>query len=67
MSLLTSRLNRRRMIAVAVCLTFGLAISHWASIESASGNRASAGDGLAPIRLELQFQGRWEKRLQLKR
>ncbi len=61
-----SRLNRRRAIALAICLTLCSAL-FWLTESEAIRNPEKAVNGLAPVRLNLQFQSRWEKRFDLKR
>ena len=62
--------KRKRAISLAVCLIFCSFLCLYFGSE-ASKVAGSAGDrvasGLAPFRLSLKFQRRWEKRLDLKR
>src|SRR5262245_49799623 len=60
------RHNRRRAISFAVCLPLFLLLFWWNSSE-ASRNRGQAVARLSPVHLNLQFQGRWEKRIALQR
>ncbi len=62
MLLLKRQRNFRRAISLAFCLILWLAFSWWVNHEA-----DSAAGGLAPFRLNWQFQGRWEKRIELKR
>src|SRR5262245_25037355 len=64
MRLPKSRLNRRRAISLAICLTLCFAM-FWLADSKASRNPEKAVNGLAPVRLNLQFRGRWEKRVDL--
>jgi len=66
MPLPKSRLNRRRAISLAICLTLCSAL-FWLTESNASHKPEKAVNSLAPARLNLQFQGRWEKRFELKR
>ncbi len=66
MLLLKLRLNRRRAISLALCLSFCSAL-FWLSESKASRTPEEAVNGLSSARLNLQFQGRWEKRFDLKR
>src|ERR1044072_21612 len=63
-------LKRKRAISLAVCLIFcallGLHFGGEVSQVIGSTTEKAAG-GLAPLRLSLQVQGRWEKRLDLQR
>lgn len=58
--------NRRRAISFAVCLTLVAALFWWNSSQANLIAEKTA-TGLAPVKLNLPFQGQWEKRLQLKR
>ena len=66
MPLPKSHLNRRRAIALAICLTLCSTL-FWLTESEAIRNPEKAVNSLAPFRLNLQFQGRWEKRFDLKR
>src|SRR5262252_1172541 len=61
-----SNLNHGRAASLAICLTLYSAL-FWMADSKASRNPEKAASGLAPVRLNLQFQGRWEKRLALQR
>src|SRR5215831_6779915 len=61
-----SNLNHGRAASLAICLTLCSAL-FWMADSKASRNPEKAASGLAPVRLNLQFQGRWEKRLALQR
>lgn len=56
--------GRRKAIALATCLMIGVGLS-WC-VGEASRAPEQAASGLSPVRLQLQFQGRWEKRFALK-
>ncbi|MCI0662159.1 MAG: hypothetical protein L0220_13895, partial [Acidobacteria bacterium] len=60
------RRNLKRGILVAACLTFSAAFFWWGGSE-ARRYPEGAGARLAPVSQNLQFQGRWEKRFDLKR
>src|SRR5262249_25144999 len=66
MPLPKSHLNRRRGAALAICLTLCSALS-WLAESKAGGKPEKSVNDLAPVRLNLQFQGPWEKRFDLKR
>jgi len=66
MPLPKSHLNRRRALALAICLTLCSAL-FWLAESKASRNPEKAAPGLAPVRLNFQFRGPWEKRFDLKR
>ncbi len=66
MSLQISRRNCKRAILLAGCLVLGVALFWWDSSE-AHRYVEKSGNGLSPVRLNWQFQGRWEKRFDLKR
>lgn len=66
MSLAKHNLAGRRLISFAVCLVF-LSLLFWFNNSEASRGPVQNGSALAPIRLNLQFQKRWEKRIVLKR
>src|SRR5262245_33178247 len=66
MPLPKSHLNRRRAIALAICLILCSAL-FWLAESEASRNPEKAVNRLAPVQLNLQFQGPWEKRFDLKR
>src|SRR5262245_31310945 len=59
-------LKSRRAISFAVCLTLFSLLFWWNSSE-ARRYPERAEKSLAPVRMNLQFQGRWEKRFDLKR
>src|SRR5499426_4078048 len=61
-----SNLHHRRAVSLAICLTLCSAL-FWMADSKASRNPEKAANGLAPVRLNLQFRGRWEKRLALQR
>src|SRR5262249_1761537 len=61
-----SNLYRRRAITLAICLTLCSAL-FWMADSKASRSTERTVNGLAPVRLNLQFRGRWEKRFDLKR
>src|SRR5262252_10876871 len=61
-----SNLNHGRAVSLAICLTLCSAL-FWTADSKAGRNPEKAAGGLAPVRLNLQFQGRWEKRLALQR
>src|SRR5262249_11200367 len=56
----------RRVISLAIYLTLCSVLFWWNSGE-ASRYRGQAVAGLSPVHLNLQFQGRWEKRFALQR
>ena len=63
-------LKRKRAISLAVCLIFCsfLCLYFVSEASRVAGSPAGqAANGLAPLRLSLKFQGRWEKRVDLKR
>lgn len=59
-------LNHRRIIAFAICLTL-LSLFLWKNNGEASRPMKPAAVGLSPVKLTLQFSGKWEKRLALQR
>jgi hypothetical protein len=61
-----SNLYHRRVVSLAICLTLCSTLV-WMADSKASPNREKAANGLTPVRLNLQFRGRWEKRLALQR
>src|SRR5262245_11883337 len=70
MHLLNPPANHKRVFLLAVSLTLWLALS-WSIDGDADGRAAGepgkAESGLAPFRLNLRVEGRWEKRFDLKR
>ncbi|MGH9768790.1 MAG: hypothetical protein ACREAB_15270, partial [Blastocatellia bacterium] len=66
MSLRKSRHNPKRAILLAGCLAFAVAL-FWLNNSEAHRYTERSGNELAPVRLILQFQSRWEKRLVLQR
>src|SRR5262245_33329111 len=58
----------KRAIPLTICLIFCsfLCLYFAGEVSKVAGSEMVA-DSLAPLRLSLQFQGRWEKRLNLKR
>ncbi len=66
MSLRKSRHNLKRAILLAGCLAFAVALFRFNGSEARQ-YAETPGNGLAPVRLSLQFQSRWEKRFDLKR
>ncbi|HEY7182248.1 MAG TPA: HEAT repeat domain-containing protein [Blastocatellia bacterium] len=67
MSLRRSRHDLERAILLAVCFAFGVAFFGLNDIEARRHAEKSGTGLLAPVRLNLRFQGRWEKRFDLKR
>ncbi|HZF40846.1 MAG TPA: hypothetical protein VE715_18640, partial [Blastocatellia bacterium] len=59
-------LFHRRAISLVVYLIVFSAL-FWLNSSEASHNPQRTGHSLSPVSLNLQFQGRWEKRLDLKR
>ncbi len=66
MTLQKSRHNLKRAILLAGCLAFAVILFRLNSSEARRHTEKSE-NGLASVRLNLQFQGRWEKRFDLKR
>src|SRR5687767_13895628 len=56
----------RRVVSLAICLTLCSAL-FWAPDSKAGCNPEKAVNELTPVRLNLRFQGGWEKRFDLKR
>ncbi len=56
--------DHRRAIALAVCVTLVLVVAWWGSTEA---SRAQPNRRISRSRVDLQFQRRWEKRLELER
>ena len=59
-------LNHRRIIAFVICLTL-LSLFFWKHNGEASRPVKTAATRLSPLKLNLQFGGKWEKRLALQR
>src|SRR5262245_17509426 len=70
MPLPDQRLNHWRAILLTICLTLLVAFFWWPNSEATSASDARSGRavvGVPSLRLNLQFQSRWEKRLALQR
>jgi hypothetical protein len=70
MPLSKTQLNRRQATALIVCLTLCGVLSWWSNSEAngeAGRKLDQAGERLSAFRLDFQFQGKWEKRFDLKR
>jgi len=65
MSLPQRPFNRRRALSLVVCLSFLSFLSWWSS--SAISLRPETRNSLSPARINLQFQGQWEKQFDLQR
>ncbi|MGE0133227.1 MAG: HEAT repeat domain-containing protein [Blastocatellales bacterium] len=66
MSLWKSRRNIKRATLLAGCFAFAAAL-FWLNSSEARPYAEKSENSLAPVRLNLQFQGRWEKRFALQR
>jgi hypothetical protein len=56
--------------ALAICLLFGVALFLWGGSKATTeigSQQGKAGKIQNPIQINLQFQGKWEKRFELKR
>src|SRR5262245_31480670 len=61
-----SNLYHRRAVSLAICFTLCSALFLMAD-SNANRNPEKAANGLAPVRLNILFRGRWEKRFALQR